>query len=50
MSVEEQEERMAKMYQTVTKYDVKYWADRLFNWFKTLKHETVVEEKEAISV
>ena len=41
MSPEEQAQRMAKMYQTVTKYDVKYWADRLLDQFKNLKHETV---------
>jgi glucosylglycerol-phosphate synthase len=41
MSPEEQKERMSKMYQTVTTYDVKYWADRLLNQFKNLKHETV---------
>ncbi|MFW6359334.1 MAG: glucosylglycerol-phosphate synthase [Chroococcales cyanobacterium] len=36
----EQKEKMQKMYQTVTKYDVKYWADRLFDRFKALEHET----------
>ena len=41
MSKEEQKERMSKMYQTVTTYDVKYWADRLLDKFKGLKHETV---------
>ena len=41
MPEEEQKERMAKMYQTVTSYDVKYWADRLLDKFKALKHETV---------
>ncbi|MGL5795959.1 MAG: trehalose-6-phosphate synthase, partial [Waterburya sp.] len=41
MTPEEQKERMTKMYQTVTKYDVKYWADRLLNQFQNLKHETV---------
>ncbi len=39
MPIEEQQQGMAKMYQTVTKYDVQYWADRLFELFKTLKHE-----------
>ena len=37
----EQKERMAKMYKTVTTYDVKYWADRLLDKFKELKHEKV---------
>ncbi|MEM8832485.1 MAG: trehalose-6-phosphate synthase, partial [Cyanobacteria bacterium P01_G01_bin.19] len=41
MSEEEQKERMSKMYETVTTYDVKYWADRLLNKFKDLKHETI---------
>ena len=41
MSPEEQKERMSKMYKTVTKYDVKYWADRLLGKFKGLKHETI---------
>jgi len=41
MSPEEQEQRMSKMYQTVTNYDVKYWADRLLDQFKNLKHETI---------
>ena len=41
MSESEQKERMSKMYQTVTKYDVKYWADRLLGKFKDLKHEKV---------
>jgi glucosylglycerol-phosphate synthase len=41
MSSEEQERQMQKMYQTVTTYDVKYWADRLLDRFKNLKRETV---------
>ena len=41
MPEDEQKERMAKMYKTVTTYDVKYWADRLLGKFKDLKHETV---------
>ncbi|MDJ0650024.1 MAG: glucosylglycerol-phosphate synthase [Xenococcaceae cyanobacterium MO_188.B19] len=41
MSPEEQQERMAKMYHTVTTYDVKYWADRLLDKFKNLKREKV---------
>jgi glucosylglycerol-phosphate synthase len=45
MSVEEQEKRMSKMYETVTTYDVKYWADRLLEQFRNLKRETV-EDKE----
>ena len=39
MSPEEQATRMGKMYETVTTYDVKYWADRLLEKFKHLKHE-----------
>jgi len=39
MSVEEQKERMQKMYEVVTKYDVKYWGDRLLGVFKELSHE-----------
>jgi glucosylglycerol-phosphate synthase len=34
MSEEEKRERMAKMYATVTKYDVEYWANRLLQLFK----------------
>ncbi|AFZ35546.1 glucosyl-glycerol phosphate synthase [Stanieria cyanosphaera PCC 7437] len=45
MSPEEKQARMQKMYQTVTQYDVKYWADRLLDQFKHLKHETVVEKE-----
>jgi glucosylglycerol-phosphate synthase len=37
----EQQEVMAKMYRTVTTYDVKYWADRLLEQFRNLKRETV---------
>ncbi|MGC1249078.1 MAG: trehalose-6-phosphate synthase, partial [Spirulinaceae cyanobacterium] len=44
MPIEEQQQGMAKMYHTVTKYDVQYWADRLFELFKTLKHETIEEK------
>ncbi|MEA5508934.1 glucosylglycerol-phosphate synthase [Crocosphaera sp. UHCC 0190] len=43
MCPEEQKERMAKMYHTVTTYDVKYWADRLLDYFGKLTHETVEE-------
>lgn len=42
MSGEEQKERMQKMYEVVTKYDVKYWGDRLLGIFEELSHE--VEE------
>ena len=41
MSPEEQKEKMAKMYETVTTYDVKYWADRLLDYFGNMTHETV---------
>ncbi|MDJ0724482.1 MAG: glucosylglycerol-phosphate synthase [Prochloraceae cyanobacterium] len=39
MPKEEQKERMAKMYETVSKYDVKYWADRLLDSFKAIKEQ-----------
>ena len=39
MSVEEQRDRMEKMYATVTQYDVKYWADRLFALFQDTKRK-----------
>lgn len=35
----EQEQRMQKMYQTVTKYDVAYWGDRLFEKFKEIQQD-----------
>lgn len=41
LSPEEQAERMSQMYDTVTTYDVKYWADRLFEIFQRMEHETV---------
>ena len=47
MSPEEQAQRMGKMYETVTKYDVKYWADRLLEQFKNLKRETVTTQEKA---
>jgi len=47
MSPEEQAQRMGKMYETVTKYDVKYWADRLLEQFKNLKRETVATQEKA---
>ncbi|MGB7439796.1 MAG: glucosylglycerol-phosphate synthase [Coleofasciculaceae cyanobacterium] len=37
MSESEKKERMAKMYQTVTKYDVEYWADHLLKLFQATK-------------
>ncbi|VEP14790.1 Glucosylglycerol-phosphate synthase [Hyella patelloides LEGE 07179] len=47
MSLEEQEQRMQKMYETVTTYDVKYWADRLLDQFNNLERETVDSKKTA---
>ena len=47
MSDDEQKKRMTKMYEIITTYDVKYWADRLLDQFKNLKHETF-DEKEAV--
>jgi glucosylglycerol-phosphate synthase len=49
MPLEEQQERMAKMYETVTKYDVEHWGDRLFELFKNLRHETVTEEAASLA-
>ncbi|WP_071515434.1 glucosylglycerol-phosphate synthase [Geitlerinema sp. PCC 9228] len=40
MSEEEQKTSMESMYQTVTTYDVKYWADHLFAMFQKLEHQT----------
>lgn len=48
MSSEEKQAAMQKMYQTVTKYDVKYWADRLLDRFKHLKHETVAQKESVL--
>ncbi len=45
MPIEEQTTRMNKMYETVTTYDVKYWADRLLEQFKNLKRESTDPEK-----
>jgi glucosylglycerol-phosphate synthase len=39
MSDEEKNQRMAAMYATVTKYDVQYWADRLFDAFRGIQAE-----------
>ena len=47
MPTEEQAQRMGKMYETVTTYDVKYWADRLLEQFRNLKRETVEDQKTA---
>ena len=41
MSTEDQQQRMSTMYETVTTYDVKYWADRLLKQFHSLQHEVV---------
>ena len=45
LSEEEKAERMAQMYQTVTQYDVKHWADRLLDIFEKTEHQTVAEKK-----
>ncbi|MGB0560506.1 MAG: glucosylglycerol-phosphate synthase [Spirulinaceae cyanobacterium] len=37
MPVAEQKERIAKLYETVTTYDVKYWGDRLLKKFQALQ-------------
>ncbi len=39
MPAEEQKETMTKMYDIVTKYDVKYWGNRLLELFKNLSHD-----------
>lgn len=39
MSQAEQEQRMQKMYETVTKYDVAYWGDRVFDKFQKMQEE-----------
>ncbi len=48
MSPEEQQENIAKMYETVTKYDVKYWSDRLLNYFAKMTRKSA-DEKEPVS-
>ena len=45
MPAEEQAERMSTMYQTVTTYDVKHWADRLLEQFKGLKRQKETEKE-----
>jgi glucosylglycerol-phosphate synthase len=53
MSEEEQKTSMDKMYQTVTTYDVKYWADHLFKMFQQLEHQTASgadTDKEVVNV
>ena len=46
MSAEEQKQAMSKMYETVTTYDVKYWADRLLGLFRALQTK---ENKELVT-
>jgi glucosylglycerol-phosphate synthase len=36
MPEKEQKQRMAKMYETVTHYDVQYWADHLITLYKDI--------------
>jgi glucosylglycerol-phosphate synthase len=52
MPLEEQNERMAKLHDTVTKYDVKYWGDRLLGVFGslTLEEEKLAQEAQALLV
>ena len=47
MDAEEQATRMSKMYETVTTYDVKYWADRLLKQFNNLKRESTGNQETA---
>jgi len=42
MPLAEQQERMMKMYETVTQHDVQCWADRLFELFKGLQSDKVL--------
>lgn len=49
MPAEEQKQRMAKMRETVVKYDVKCWADHVFERFESLQHQTA-GDKEVVSV
>ena len=49
MSPEEQQAKMAKMYDTVTKYDVKYWSDRLLNYFANMTREFVDDKEPALN-
>ncbi|PSP36697.1 MAG: glucosylglycerol-phosphate synthase [Cyanobacteria bacterium QS_8_48_54] len=49
MPIIEQEERMGKMYKTVTQYDVKCWADHLFEVFRSIEPESETT-KEAATV
>ncbi|AMW30375.1 glucosylglycerol-phosphate synthase [Arthrospira platensis] len=39
MDPEEQKRRMAEMRKTVVKYDVKYWADHVFERFESMTHQ-----------
>jgi glucosylglycerol-phosphate synthase len=48
MPPEEQTQRMQKMYQTVTQYDVKKWADHVFEMFERTKQETA-KKPEAVT-
>ncbi|MBE9129763.1 MULTISPECIES: glucosylglycerol-phosphate synthase [unclassified Coleofasciculus] len=50
MPAEEQKEQMAKMYETVTHYDVQYWADHLLELFERIKSGEAVQKKEALPV
>ncbi|MEM1366933.1 MAG: glucosylglycerol-phosphate synthase [Cyanobacteria bacterium P01_H01_bin.15] len=48
MSSQEKQMRMKKMYEVVTQYDVQFWANRLIERFKTLKHEVTATDKAPI--
>lgn len=53
MSEEEQKTSMDKMYQIVTTYDVKYWADHLFKMFQKLENQRASgadTDKEVVNV
>ncbi|MGD1902728.1 MAG: glucosylglycerol-phosphate synthase [Geitlerinemataceae cyanobacterium] len=52
MTLEEQNERMAKLFETVTTYDVKYWGDHLFEVFAAIQNDSdgTGSEKELAAV
>lgn len=45
LSDEDKAQRMAKMYDTVTRYDVKHWAERLFDIFEKIEPQSVADKK-----
>ncbi|NEP38892.1 MAG: hypothetical protein F6K35_06370 [Okeania sp. SIO2H7] len=43
MPMEEQKQKMTKMYETVWKYDVRCWAYHMFELFQNTTHDVVSE-------